>query len=66
MAGEMDFSDPIAWHRVDIAQRVEAMIGGGDIDVVHIKQYRAAATPRELGEKIPFGDRRSREFQIAR
>src|SRR5262245_6268445 len=52
MAGEVNFTDMLGGEAGDIARRIEAVIGGGDIDVVDVEQEAATGAPGELFKKV--------------
>jgi hypothetical protein len=63
-AGQMDLLHRMHRHRVDITPRIEAMVVRTDEDVVDVEQQAAAAAPRHLGDKLPFGHRRIGKLDI--
>src|SRR6185312_7159856 len=65
-AGQVDLSHGRGGYRVQVAQRVETVIDGADVDVIDVEQDRAAAARGNLGEELPLRNRGMPELQIAR
>ena len=45
---------------------VEAVVARAHVDIVDVEQEPAAGAPRERGQELPFGDRRTAVFEITR
>src|SRR5689334_18045745 len=64
MPGEMDLADKGWLQRLQVRQRVELEIVGGDVDVVHIAEQVASSPARQLGQERRLWDWRIAEPEI--
>src|SRR5882724_10586454 len=66
VAGEVNLTHAIRWHREDISLGVEAVIDRAHVDVVHVEEDPAVGPFGDRCEKLPLGHRRVREAEVAR
>src|SRR2546425_2485482 len=66
MSGEMNLANALCWQSCQVLCRVEAVVGGADVDIVDIEQDAAVGLLGDLCQKGPLRHGRMREGQIAR
>ena len=55
VTGDMNLRHAVRGHRVDVIHRLELMIHGRDIDVVHVQQNAAVGALHDFGQELPLG-----------
>ena len=65
MARKMDLANPLGRNAVEIAQWLEFVVEGADIDIVHIQQQVAVGAPRHFRQEFTLGHRGMRERDVA-
>ena len=66
MAGQMNLANTIFGHRRQVIFRVELVIGGTDINVVHVEQNATVSLLSNRCKKFPLRHAGMRICQIAR
>src|SRR5262249_58362718 len=56
--GKMELPDHSGCNTLQVGVRIEAVVPGADIDIVDVQENPAAGAPGDLGEKLPFRQRR--------
>src|SRR5580698_1746419 len=64
--GEMKLANPVRGDRLQISQRIEAMIDAADINIVDVEEDGAVRPLRDLAQKFPFVHVGGMKGQIAR
>jgi hypothetical protein len=54
VAGEVDLPDAVGRDRRQVGVRIEPVVPGRDVDVVHVEQDPAVGQAGHLGQKLPL------------
>ena len=66
MTGQMELDHAVRGDRIDVTNRIEAMIKSVDENIVDIEQDAAVGLLGHGTEEFPFGEPRRTKFHVAR
>jgi hypothetical protein len=62
--GEVDLAYRVQRQRGQVLARVAAVVGAGDMDVIHVEQQAAAAAAHHLADELRLVHRRGGELDV--
>src|SRR5271157_4050320 len=65
VAGDVDLGDPVGGNRVKVFARIEVVVHGADINVVHVEQDPAVGALDHFVQEFPFGHHRVVKLRVA-